>query len=419
MSLVRAGAASVDFTPPPGLLLAGYAARTEPALGAHDPLTARALVVGDTAIVVADVIGIHQSSSARIRQRCGLPPDNVVVAATHTHAAPVSMPARLGAPADPGFLEALENACIAAIREAIATAVPCSLSAGIGADPGVARNRRHATGPLDRSLPVLRATDETGRVIAVLVSYACHPVVLGADNRLMSADFPFYLRRDIEQAHPGAVAIFANGCAGDVNDGHAASASFTADAIPNRDFAHAERLGRRIAEAALAAALRPVTANPTARNAALTLPFDRPEGDLLARVAEWQAELDAGVPPPRALLLPFWVQWARDNAAIAPGHLPVRATVLDWGDVVIAAMPGEVFSATGLAVRAACGTRIAFVLAYADDTAGYLPPAAEYPFGGYEVDEAHRFYGTPGRFAPGTAEALATTLKSLLRLGKP
>jgi len=82
-------------------------------------------------------------------------------------------------------------------------------------------------------------------------------------------------------------------------------------------------------------------------------------------------------------------------------------------------MPGEVFSETGLAVRAACGTRTAFVLAYADDTAGYLPPEAEYPFGGYEVDEAHRFYGTPGRFAPGTAETLATALKSQLRLGKP
>ena len=34
-------------------------------------------------------------------------------------------------------------------------------------------------------------------------------------------------------------------------------------------------------------------------------------------------------------------------------------------------------------------------------------------------DEAHRFYGTPGRFAPGAAETLAATLKSLLRLGKP
>ncbi len=415
MSLVRAGAATVDFTPRPGLLLAGYAARTEPALGTHDSLTARALVVGDTAIVVADVIGIHQATSARIRQRCGLPPDNVVVAATHTHAAPVSMPGRLGAPADPAFLVALEDACVAAIRTAVENSKPCHLSAGMGADPDIARNRRHAEGPLDRSLPVLQITDETGRVIAVLVSYACHPVVLGADNRLMSADFPWALRDEIERAYPGAVAIFANGCAGDVNDGHAASASFTAEAQLNRDFAHAERLGRRIAAAALAAPLRPVTTNPTARNATVTLPLDRPEGDLRVRAAEWQAELDAGVPPPRSLLLPYWVAWASDNAAIPPGESQGRVTVLDWGDVVIAALPGEVFSETGLALRAACGTRTAFVLAYADDTAGYIPPRPEYPFGGYEVDEAHRFYGTPGRFAPGSAEILVDTVKSLLR----
>jgi neutral ceramidase len=414
MSLVRAGAATVDFTPPPGLLLAGYAARTEPALGAHDPLTARALVIGDTALVVADVIGIHQATSARIRQRCGLPPDNVVVAATHTHAAPVSMPGRLGAPAEPGFVAALEDACVAAIRQAVASAVPCRLAAGMGADPDIARNRRHADGPLDRSLPVLTATDEAGRVVAVLVSYACHPVVLGADNRQMSADFPWALRDEIERVHPGAIAIFANGCAGDVNDGHAASASFTAEALPNRDFAHAERLGRRIAAVALSAPLRPVTIRPIARNALVTLAYDRPEGDLLARAAEWQAEVDAGVPPPRALLLPYWIAWARDNAAIPTGTSESRVTVLDWGDVVIAAMPGEVFSETGLAVRAACAPRTAFVLAYADDTAGYLPASAEYPFGGYEVDEAHRFYGTSGRFAPGSAETLADTVKTLL-----
>ena len=66
-----AGAAIVDITPPPGLMMCGYAARTEPATGTHDPLTARALVIGDTAIVVADVLGVHEDSCARIRARTG------------------------------------------------------------------------------------------------------------------------------------------------------------------------------------------------------------------------------------------------------------------------------------------------------------------------------------------------------------
>ena len=59
MGTLKVGVAVVDITPPPGLLQAGFAARTEPAIGTHDPLTARAVVVGDTAIVVADVIGFQ------------------------------------------------------------------------------------------------------------------------------------------------------------------------------------------------------------------------------------------------------------------------------------------------------------------------------------------------------------------------
>ena len=61
-----AGAASVDITPPPRLMMCGYAARTQRATGTHDPLTARALVIGDTAIVVADVLGVDAATSARI-----------------------------------------------------------------------------------------------------------------------------------------------------------------------------------------------------------------------------------------------------------------------------------------------------------------------------------------------------------------
>ena len=69
--VVSAGAAVVDITPGPGLMMCGYAARSEPATGTHDALTARAVVVDDSAIVVADVLGLHEDSCARIRARSG------------------------------------------------------------------------------------------------------------------------------------------------------------------------------------------------------------------------------------------------------------------------------------------------------------------------------------------------------------
>ncbi|MEO1224787.1 MAG: alkaline ceramidase, partial [Pseudomonadota bacterium] len=65
--MIRAGVAVVDITPPKGLLMAGFAARTEPAEGAHDRLTVRALAIEETVLVVADIIGFHHEMSARVR----------------------------------------------------------------------------------------------------------------------------------------------------------------------------------------------------------------------------------------------------------------------------------------------------------------------------------------------------------------
>jgi len=48
-----------------------------------------------------------------------------------------------------------------------------------------------------------------------------------------------------------------------------------------------------------------------------------------------------------------------------------------------------------------------FILAYADDNLGYVPPESDYSRGGYEIDEAHRFYGLGATVAPRIAEHLA------------
>src|SRR5690606_38825703 len=146
-------AAIVDITPPAGLAMSGFAARTLPASGTHDPLTVRALAVNDTAVAVADVIGLHHEMSARIRRRCVLPDEGVIVAALHNHGGPVSMVRRLGAEAALAYLGVLEDACVNAIDEAVARQRPARLEVGVGADPDIARNRRRPDGPLDRSLP--------------------------------------------------------------------------------------------------------------------------------------------------------------------------------------------------------------------------------------------------------------------------
>jgi hypothetical protein len=411
--MIRAGAALVDITPPPGLLLSGFAARSAPATGTHDPLTVRAVVVNDTALVVADVIGLHEEMSRRIRARCVLPDDNVVIAALHNHGGPVSMAGRLSLAADPHYLQRLEDACVEAINTAFASARPATMTMGLGADPDVARNRRHADGPLDRAVPVLRIRDDEGQMIAVVTAYACHPVVLGADNLLWTADYPHFVRQHLEAAYPGALAMFVTGCTGDANTGHSAHASISLAANPDRSFAAAERLGARIAEAVLQATETPTGSQIHVSNRVLDLAFERRETQSPEELAAaWRAERDTAAPA-RAALLDHWIAWAQAIAPIEPEPWPARVTVLDWGGVPIVALPGEIFAETALDIRAHFDGP-GFVIDFAEGNPGYIPPASEFAFGGYEVDEAHRYYGQPATFASGSAESLASAAIELL-----
>ncbi len=413
--MIRAGVAVVDITPAPGLLQAGFAMRTEPAIGVHDPLTVRAVVVGDTAMVAVDVVGINEDLTARVRERVPLPHSGVCIAATHTHGAPESTPGRLSRSVDPGFLQSIEDGCVEAIARALENARPARITFGYGADPGVARNRRHDDGPLDRALPVVRFQDAEGKVFAVMVAYACHPVVLAADNRLMTADYPHYVRQSLEEAYPGAVAVFFTGCAGDANNGHTAHASWTLAANPERSFATAERLGRRIGEAALAAPEAETGDRVAALAADVRVNLTRLEQEPLPVLAEqWRPEL-ALADPERATILRAWIAWADRFSNQPPGSWTGRVSVLDWGGVLVIGLPGEIFAETALLIREACGPESpVFVIAYAHATPGYIPPASEFVHGGYEVAEAHRFIGMPGTFAPGSAEALAGAAQALV-----
>ncbi|MEK1876192.1 MAG: neutral/alkaline non-lysosomal ceramidase N-terminal domain-containing protein [Rhizobium altiplani] len=406
--MIRAGAAIIDITPTPGLPMSGFAARTQPAEGVHDGLTVRAVVIGETAIVVADVIGIDAAMSARIRKRCALPAENIVVAALHTHGGPVSMAGRLSVAADLAYLERLEDACVAVIDKAASLRRPARITVGQGSDPGVARNRRHPGGPVDTSLPVLRICGEDGAMIAVVTAYACHPVVLGADNRHWTADYPHFVRQALEEAYPGGVALFMTGCVGDANTGHSAHASITLSASQDRTFDMAGQVGRRIAEAVLHAEEQPVSDRASARNGTVALGFERRETETAACLEQrWRTEALTAEPAHRALLS-YWADWAKTIAPVVPEPIAARVTVLDWGGVPVVALPGEIFAETALSIRAALGRdRPAFVIGFADDNPGYIPPASEFQFGGYEVDEAHRYYGLPMSFAPGSAEALA------------
>ncbi len=311
----------------------------------------------------------------------------------------------------------MEDACVAALDEALARQRPAVLAFGIGADPGVSRNRRHPGGLTDASLPVLVVTGQDGAPIAHLVSYACHPVVLGADNTLWTADYPHYVRDELERQNPGTTALFLTGCAGDLNTGHTAHGSITTAANPSRTFAEAERIGRLIADRASSARNTTLPhGHAQALDMQVRLDFERNEpAPPAVLAAEWRREAE-GAAPGRRALLESWIGWAETLALLPLEPHMARVSVLGWGPLTLAALPGEIFAETGIALRQSIEAVTggpAIVIAYADECLGYIPPASEYPHGGYEVTEAHRYYGARAAYAPGCAERLADAAQGL------
>jgi len=402
--MIDVGASIVDITPPVGLAMAGFAVRTDVATGVNDALTARALVVEDTAIVTVDVIGIDASLSQRVRSRCQLPSEAVTILATHTHGGPASMPGRLSVKADPAFMRQLENGIVRAIEEASAAQQPARVFGGTAIDPGYAQNRRHPDGSVDRAVPILRFDSTHGKPIAILISNACHPVVLGADNLSWTGDFPHFARQELEEMCPGAIALFATGCAGDVNTGHSAASSLTNEPKAERSFNMAKTIGVGIAQSVLSTELTELTGSVGTAEVHEQLEFELrelgPPSDL---AKQWRTQAKSG-----DTIAQIWANWATDSMGQNIDPLEVRCTALNWCGAQIVAMPGELFAQTAIEIRQSIATHESlFVLCYADDNPGYLPHQTAFSQGGYEVEEAHRFYGLGATFAPGSAERLA------------
>ena len=405
---MQIGVGSVDVTPPPGLEMIGFVARKFPATNAHDRLTARALVVDDTALLIVDALGLAGEFSQRVRSALPLPEGNVIIHATHTHGGPNTMPGRLYPAPDSAYLSFLEKACAQAVKQALEGARPGSLSLVRGKDPDVARNRRRPDGPVDKSLMMLIARDESRRPLACLVNYACHPVVLGADNLLWTADYPHFVRQELEARYQGATAMFLTGCVGDLNPGHSAASSLSARPQQGRDFATAKLIGNKVAAALLEQEEEPLLDGASVRNAEIEMGFNRREcGSLLDLAKNWRDEAKAAKTA-QADLLFCWADWAErmENLPLTPSR--GRVSVLKWGRLTLVAMPGEIFAETAFSLRQLIRGEHLMLAGFCEDNPGYIPPASEFQHGGYEVDEAHRYYGQPASFAPGTAEAIAS-----------
>ncbi|GAB2721644.1 neutral/alkaline non-lysosomal ceramidase N-terminal domain-containing protein [Arthrobacter bambusae] len=411
---MRVGAAVVEISPPAGTPMAGFAARTEPSTGVHDPLSVRALAVDDTCWITVDVCGLHEDTCTRIARGLPFMPERVAITATHTHAGPCVMPGRLGGH-DPGLLEEIVVACHEAAETALASQQPATLQYGESRGVDIARNRRHPERAVDPPVQVATFSDARGQVLAWILLYPCHPVVLGPENRLISGDYPAFTRSVLEERSPGSVALFLPGTAGDINSGHRADASYSLSGSAGRTMEQARKIGEHVAASALGTRLLPVfdsgsgsgsdSGRTSAARRTISVAMNSRDAFSPAELSrQWEAEA-VSADPGRRSLLNAWKQWAVDRSPEEGMSWRAPVSVFNWQGLTLVGLPGEPFLAAAEAIASEVDGPV-FVTGYTNGCPGYFPSADEYDFGGYEVEDAHRYYGMPAPFAPGSAEAL-------------
>jgi hypothetical protein len=130
-------------------------------------------------------------------------------------------------------------------------------------------------------------------------------------------------------------------------------------------------------------------------------------------VAHW-TKLMAGAAPGQRALLKTWIDWAARDQLLRDMKWRGTVTVLRLGGLLVVALPGEPFLECAERIQQAFDCPV-LVAAYSNGCPGYFPTADEYDHGGYEVIDAHRYYGMPAPFKRGSAEQLVDTAVELGR----
>jgi hypothetical protein len=420
----QAGLASVKITPTEPVLMAGYANRTKPSQGVSSDLYAKALALQDeqgtrAVMVTADLINFRGDQAERIcaaaMKRTGLERSQILLNTSHTHAGPsmrVEDEDRRRDPASAAatqrYIDRLESDLVELMARALAEMKPARLSWGQGVAPFV-MNRREFTatgvklgvnprGSADRGVPVLRIESPEGRTIGVLFGTACHNTTQGGENLLIDGEYAGYAQQHVQQAMPGATAMFLLGCGGDANP------------YPRGTLELARQHGRTLGDEVLRvlkAKLAPVVGPLRTALQRVDLPLaptpSMPELQaMLKRPGSWEQYVAARM-----------IDAIQKGRAL-PTHYNAPLALWRFGDgLTIAAMSGETTSEYALLVERAIGPLNLWVAGYCNDVFGYLPSARILAEGGYET-RGLIAVGV-GLFAPEAEQRVIQTIQSLAR----
>lgn len=422
------GLAKDDITPAGPVDLSGYVARTGQSEGMHDPVYCRALVLGQgsrrLALIACDTLcfGLEYSTQVKlvVESATGIPAPHIMLAATHTHSAPASGYQIGCGELAHDWLASLPARVANTVGRAQSAMMEVQPSLAAVTVPGLAGNRREPDGAVDHRLHALRLKDAQGRDRGTVLHFPCHAVVLGADNRLISADYPGVLCREVE-ARTGAPCLFLQGPSGNINP------------LQRGSFASCEAMGARLAEAVLDAMDHGG-------------PWSQLRGDVL-RLRTLEVDLPLTELPTYSELVAFRDEHRAALASPAGTHSPGEANVhramLTWaestlvsycscvtthrvrlplqslqlGNLCLIGVPAELFVEFGLEAEAsATAVNRHALLVYANGDAGYVAPKQAYAaeLYGYEIGGAYRYYGLPAGYAPEAPDLLVAAIGNLI-----
>lgn len=397
--MFRASAAEIDLAPPVGGQMIGFLARLTGSTGTYDPIMARAVMLANedskAVIVSCDLLGFDLSVADEIRRRIaeavGINASNVLLTCTHTHSGPDSL-------ATEGLWLNKVKTKIVDLASALAGALePARLSHGTTTVSGIGYNRESAEHPIDESLGVIGIDGTDGRVIATIINYATHAVVLGPGNLEYSADFPGAACRHIAQIR-GGMGMYLQGSCGDV------------DPVVYRDrgwgtgtFEDVDQIGRKLAEAAVGVLNdAPATTDVAIRSAAkvIDVPLDEPpsraELDKITAEATANADADDEITRRTGKATLDWVAKVTQaiEAGKVPENFPVEISVLGINNLRLVCVPFEVFTDIGLGIKEGSRPLETFFVGYANGYCGYFPTGWGKDLGRYGGKTSCRFgYG--------------------------
>jgi hypothetical protein len=443
VTTLQAGAARRVVNPPLGTGKAGLRLFGDPIQAIESDLTATALVLageGTKLVLLAlDLCAMSMAEAGRLREHVaaavGTPVSHVLLNLSHNHSSPAlpEFMAMTDTPEEAALRQRyereLDQRLVEAVVEADARLGPARIGSGwgesrIGVYRRELREGRDVLGevpghPIDPSVGVVRVDDLDGRPIAILFRYSAHPVTVGGRSTVASTDYPGPAREVLERSL-GGLALFLQGCGGNVNP--AVGIGWEIDCSDTKN-----RVGLELGGAALAIAAGIRTDRRAGERRQLGniphilfTPWEPVEDDgrLVLAAAEDVLTLEFAELPSldeASAIHSHWLHvleerrtgdvqswelraaqkyehWARALlAAVEHGHpmCELRVQALRVGDLAIAAMNVEPFFETGIAIQARSPFADTLVLGYTNGLVSYLPRAEDHPEGGWRLDESY------------------------------